>query len=73
MFVNGHDKLTSCQQRVLRSISIMQPSDLYLFGGESGTGKTLTLFTAMNMVCKSNPHVRLLYIAPNAKMLENAL
>ena len=54
MYINGIEKLTNCQTRVLKSISIMQPSDLYLFGGEAGTGKTLTLLSAVNMISKVN-------------------
>ena len=73
LFVNANDKLTNCQQRVLKAVSIMQPSDLYLFGGESGTGKTMTLLSAVNMACKSNQSVRILYVAPTTQMLSNVL
>ena len=74
LFVNANDKLTNCQLRILRSISIMQPSDLYLFGGESGTGKTMTLLSAINMVSRvSQQNLRIVFVAPNAKMLSNVL
>lgn len=52
----------------------MQPSDLYLFGGESGTGKTLTLLSALNMVSKvAHQKMRIVYVSPTAKMLASVL
>lgn len=74
LYVNGTDKLSNCQARVLRSISIMQPSDLYLFGGESGTGKTLTMLSALTMVSKvSVPGVKALYVSPTAQTLGHTI
>ena len=52
----------------------MQPSDLQLFGGESGTGKTMTLLSALNMASKiSQANHRIIFLSPNAKMLQNVL
>lgn len=51
----------------------MQPSDIYLFGGESGTGKTLTMLNAINMAAKVTQNVRILFLSPNAQMLSNVL
>ena len=73
LFINANDKLSNCQQRALRSISIMQPSDLYLIGGESGTGKTMALLNAANMTSRVGQKVRVLYVAPTAQMLSNVL
>ena len=74
LFINECSHLTQCQTRILRSISIMQPSDLYLFGGESGTGKTMSLLSALSMTSKiANNNLRIVFVSPNAKMLGSVL
>ena len=54
IFINSNERLTNCQTRVLKSVSIMQPGDLLLLGGESGTGKTATLINAANVLAKTD-------------------
>ena len=50
LYINNNEKLSLCQTRTLRAVSIMQPSDIHLFGGESGTGKTMTMLCVLAML-----------------------
>mmetsp|Transcript_45186 Transcript_45186/g.59934 ORF Transcript_45186/g.59934 Transcript_45186/m.59934 type:complete len:151 (+) Transcript_45186:1162-1614(+) len=73
LYINSTEKLINCQTRVLRAISIMQASDLFLFGGEAGMGKTLTLLSAMTMVSKVSGTLKAVYLSPTAKSLSHTL
>ena len=72
LFVNEKDALAQCQTRILRSVSIMQPSDIALIGGESGTGKTLTCLNIVTMTAKV-PATRVIFCTPNSRILAETL
>ena len=72
LFVNEKDDLAQCQTRILRSVSIMQPSDIALIGGESGTGKTLTCLNIVTMTAKV-PSARVVFCSPNSRILSETL
>ena len=50
----------------------MQPSDIILIGGESGTGKTFTCLNIATMIANLQDG-KLVYCAPNSRMLEETL
>ena len=50
----------------------MQPSDIALIGGESGTGKTMTCLNILTMTAKV-PSARVIFCSPNSQMLSETL
>lgn len=50
----------------------MQPSDIALIGGESGTGKTLTCLNIVTMTAKV-PSARVIFCSPNSRMMAETL
>ena len=50
----------------------MQPSDIVLIGGESGTGKTFTCLNIATMIANLKDG-KLVYCAPNSRILAETL